>query len=119
MLPARPCVPWEVFLVDFYDMTHTSNNGNKRRLVVFDRATVFPFAYPMPSKAALGVARVLLGMFKTFGVPVATINSSDTGGDSPRKWLGISADGLGSRSASYGSASHGGKTGREKYQLEA
>lgn len=53
-------------------MHHTSNNNNKSVVVVVDRATGFFFASPMPSKAALDVARVLLNLYFAFGAPVAT-----------------------------------------------
>ena len=41
---------------------------NEYLLLVVDKASKFPFAYPLPSKEAHGVARLLLDLCLTFGV---------------------------------------------------
>lgn len=63
--------------MDFHDMNHTSNNGNKLFLVVIDRATSLLFAFSMPFNAALGIARVLLGLCLIFVVPVAIRSAAE------------------------------------------
>jgi len=49
----------------------TSLSGNKYLLLVVDKASRFPFAYPLPSKQAEGVARHLMQLCLTLGVPQA------------------------------------------------
>ena len=71
MLPARFLSPWEVLEMDLQEMRMPSETGNHILLLVVDRATRFPFAFPLPSKEAIGVARNLLQLCLTFGVPVS------------------------------------------------
>ena len=60
MLPSRFLRPGEVLEVDIKDMGMKSNAGNKVLLVVVDKVSKFLFAFPLPTKEALGVARKLL-----------------------------------------------------------
>ena len=46
------------------------NVGNKVLLVAVDKASKFLFAFPLPTKEALGVARTLLEVMLTFGLPL-------------------------------------------------
>ena len=48
-----------------------SEAGNHILLLVVDRATRFPFAVPLLSKEAIDVARNLLQLCLTFGVPLS------------------------------------------------
>ena len=79
MLPARFLEPWEVLEVDLQKFPNTSDAGNEYLLLVVDRASRFPFAYPLPSKEAHGVARLLLDLCLTFGVP--SFIRADGGGE--------------------------------------
>ena len=79
MLPARFLEPWEVLEVDLQKFPNTSEAGNEYLLVV-DKASKFPFAYPLPSKDAHEVARLLLDLCLTFGVP--SFIKVDGGGNS-------------------------------------
>jgi len=38
-------------------------------LLVVDRASKFPFGFPLETKQAIGMAQKLLDIFTTFGVP--------------------------------------------------
>ena len=49
-------------------------------LLVVDKASKFPFAYPLPSKDAHEVARLLLDLCLIFGVP--SFIKVDGGGNS-------------------------------------
>ena len=71
MLPGRAISPWEVLEVDLMRAGTVSNTGNKYLLLVVDKASKFPFAYPLPVKQAEGVARHLMQLCLTFGVPKA------------------------------------------------
>ena len=68
ILPATFLEPWEVLQVDLQKFPNTAEAGNKYLLLVVDKASKFPFAYPLPSKEAHGVARLLLDLCLTFGV---------------------------------------------------
>ena len=66
-------------------------------LVVVDRASRFVFAYPLESKDSVGVARKLLELLLTFGVPLSI--RSDAGGEFTAKvvahlcqWLRVQLD---------------------------
>ena len=56
--------------MDLQEMRMPSETGNHILLLVVDRATRFPFAFPLPSKEAINVARNLLQLCLIFGVPV-------------------------------------------------
>ncbi|CAM9478629.1 unnamed protein product, partial [Sphacelaria rigidula] len=68
MRPARFLRAWEV-----------SASGNRYLLIIVDRATKFLFASPLAAKIAVPVAKCLLKLFLTFGVPY--ILRSDAGGE--------------------------------------
>ena len=46
-----------------------SEAGNKYLLVEVDRASKFSFAYPLPRNTAENVAKKLLDLLLTFGIP--------------------------------------------------
>ena len=48
-----------------------SEAGNKYLLVIMDRASKFLFAYPLPNKTAENVAKKLLELPLTFGIPLS------------------------------------------------
>ena len=79
MMPARFLLPWEVLEMDIQDLKQESQDGNRYLSVVVDRASEFLFAYPLPSKDAVGVSRKLLQLLLTFGVPLSI--RSDAGGE--------------------------------------
>ena len=45
--------------------------GNESLLVVLDRASKCLFAYPLPNKTAKNVAKTLLKLLLTFGIPLS------------------------------------------------
>lgn len=103
MMPAKFLRPWEVLEMDIQDPKQESQGGNRYLLVVVDRARKFLFAYPLPSKDAVGVSRKLLELLLTFGVPLSI--RSDVGGKFTAQvvkhlcqWLRVSID--------YGPANH-------------
>ena len=69
MLPGRAIEPWEVLEVDLMRIGTQSLAGNKYLLLVVDKASKFPFAFPLPSKQAEGVARHLMQLCLTLGIP--------------------------------------------------
>ena len=71
MLPDRALQPWDVLEMDFMSLGVKSLTNNEYLLLVVDKASRFPFAFPLPSKQADGVARQLLQLCLTFGVPKA------------------------------------------------
>lgn len=108
MMPAKFLRPWEVLEMDIQDLKQESQDGNRYLLVVVDRASKFLFAYPLPSKDAVGVSRKLLEVILTFGVPLSI--RSDAGGEFTAQvvknlcqWLRVSID--------YGPANHPGAQG--------
>ena len=68
-MPGRTVEPWESLKVDILSMGTTSRTGNKHILLVVDRASRFPFAFPFPSKGTKEVARILANLCLTFWVP--------------------------------------------------
>ena len=70
MLPARFLRPGEVLEVDIQGMGVKSDARNKVLLVAVDKASKFLFAFLLPTKKTLGVARKLLEMMLTFGLPL-------------------------------------------------
>ena len=69
MLPARFVESWKVLDVDFQIFPNTSQAGtNEYLLLLVDKAWKFLFAYPLPSKEAHGVGRILLDLCRMFGV---------------------------------------------------
>ena len=79
MLPGRAIQPWEVIEIDLMSVGVESLSHNKYLLLVVDKASRFPFVYPLPSKQADGVARQLLELCLTLGVP--KVIRSDGGGE--------------------------------------
>ena len=80
-----------------------SDAGNKVLLVVVDKASTFLFAFPLPTKEAIGVARKLLEVMLTFGLPLYV--RSDPGSEFTAevmqhlcKWLNVTI--------AYGPADH-------------
>ena len=55
--------------MDTHDMGVRSEAGNKYLLVAVDRASKFLFAYPLSNKTAENVAKKLLELLQTFGIP--------------------------------------------------
>ena len=103
MLPSRFLRPGEVLEVDIQDMGVKSDAGNKVLLVAFDKASKFLFAFPLPTKEAVGVARKLLEVMLTFGLPLYV--RSDPGSEFTAevmqhlcKWLNVTI--------AYGPAAH-------------
>ena len=70
MLPSRFLRPGEVLKVDIQDMGVKSDAGNKVLLVAADKASKFLFAFPLPTKEAIGVARKLLEVMLNFRLPL-------------------------------------------------
>ena len=48
-----------------------SGAGDKHLLVIVDRASKFLFAHPLPNKTAANVAKKLLELLLTFGIPLS------------------------------------------------
>ena len=71
MLPARSLKSWEVLEMDIHDMGTRSKAGNKHLLYKVDRAIKFLYAYPLPNKIAENVAKKLLELLLTFGIPLS------------------------------------------------
>ena len=71
MLPARFLKPWKVLEMDIRDMGARSEAGNKHPLVTVDRASKFLFAYSQANKTAENVAKKLLELLLTFGIPLS------------------------------------------------
>ena len=70
MLPARYLQPWKILEVDLQRIPNTSEAGNAYLLLVVEKASQFLFASPLPSKETQAVARSLLDLGLTFGVPL-------------------------------------------------
>ena len=79
MLPTRFLEPEEVLEVNLQRFPNTSHDGIEYLLLMVDKASKFPFAYPVPSKEAKGVARILLHLCLAFWVP--SLIRADGGGD--------------------------------------
>ena len=78
-LPVRFLKPWEVLEMDIYDMGARSEAGTKHLLFIVDRASKFPFAYPLPNKTAENAAKKLLELMLNYGIPLSL--HSDPGTD--------------------------------------
>ena len=97
MLPARFLKPWEVLEMDIHDMGTRSEAGNRHLLVIVDRASKVLFAYPLPNKTAESVAKKILELLLTFGIPLSL--RSDPGTEFTAevvrhicKWLNVAID---------------------------
>ena len=71
MTSERSVEPWEELVIDLLAVDFPSESGNNYVLLVVDRASRFPFGFPLKSKGAVDVARVLAELCLTFGVPRA------------------------------------------------
>ncbi|CAM9581558.1 unnamed protein product, partial [Pylaiella littoralis] len=69
MMPSRSVEPWDRLVIDILAIDTKSESLNKYVLLVVDKATNFPFGFPLPSKQSIGVARKLVELCLTFGVP--------------------------------------------------
>lgn len=69
MLPAKYLRPWELLEMDIQNMPQESVEGHKYMLLIVDRASRFPFACPLKTKEAVGVAKFSMGLCITFSVP--------------------------------------------------
>ena len=97
MLPARFLKPWEVLEMDIQDMGAKSEAGNKHLLVIVDRPSKFLFTYPLPIKTAENVAKKLLELLLTFGIPLSLRSDPDTEFTAEVvqhlcKWLNVTID---------------------------
>ena len=54
--PARAVEPWEILEVELLRIGTTSLAGNEYILLAVDKASKFPFAFPIPTKRAEGIA---------------------------------------------------------------
>ena len=70
MLPSRFLRPGEVLEFDMQDMGVKSDAGNKALLVAVDKASKFLFAFPLPTKVAIGVSRKLLEVMLPLALPL-------------------------------------------------
>ena len=70
MLPARFLRSGEVLEVDIQDTGVKSDAGNKVLPVAVEKASKSLFAFPLPTKETRGVARKLLEVMLTFGLPL-------------------------------------------------
>ena len=70
MLPARFLQPWEVLEENIHDMGARSEAGNKHLFVVGDSAGKLLFTYPLLITTAENVAKKLLELLLTFGIPL-------------------------------------------------
>ena len=68
MLPSRFLRPGEVLEVNVQDMGVKSDAGNNVLLVAVDKASKFLFAFPLPTKEAIGVSGKLLEVMLAFGL---------------------------------------------------
>ena len=56
MMPGRLVEPWEVLEMGLLKMGASSLAGNEYLLLVVDRASKFPFAFPLPTKKSEDIA---------------------------------------------------------------
>ena len=99
MLPARFLKPWEVLEIDIHYMRARSEPGNEYLLVIVDRASKFLVAYPLPNKTTENVAKKLLELLLTFGIPLSLRSDSGTEFTTevvqhPCKWLNVTIEEL-------------------------
>ena len=71
MLPARFLKPWTVLEIDIHDMGSRSEARDKHLRVIVDRAGKLLFAYPLPNKTSENVAKKLLELLLTYGIPLS------------------------------------------------
>ena len=61
-----------------HDMGTRFEAGKKHLLVIVNRASKFLFAYPLPNKTAENVAKKLLDLLLTFGIPLSLCSDPST-----------------------------------------
>ena len=69
-------------------MGQRTETGNRYLLVMVDKASKFLSGFPLPTKEAMGVAKTVLDVVLTFGLPVSL--RSDPGTEC--RWLNVSFD---------------------------
>lgn len=69
MLPSHATRPWEVLEINLMCVGVSFLACNEYTLLAADKASKFPFTSPPPSKCVGGVARELLQLCKTSGLP--------------------------------------------------
>ncbi|CAB1118123.1 unnamed protein product [Ectocarpus sp. CCAP 1310/34] len=69
MVAGRPLEPWDELQMDILKIDTPSQTGNNYILLVVDRASKFPIGFPLETKQAVGVARVVVELCLTYGVP--------------------------------------------------
>ena len=69
MMPGRLLEPWDELQMDILKIDTPSLTGHNYILLVVDRASKFPFGFPLETRQAVGVARVLVELCLTSGVP--------------------------------------------------
>ncbi|CAB1107819.1 unnamed protein product [Ectocarpus sp. CCAP 1310/34] len=65
----RPLEPWDELHMDILKIDTPSQTSNNHILLVVDRASKFPFGFPLETNQAVGVARVVVELCLTYGVP--------------------------------------------------
>ena len=61
--------PWEILEVNIFSMGTISRTGNNYVLLVVDRASRFPFGFPLPSKGTKDEVQILVYLSLTFEAP--------------------------------------------------
>ena len=80
-----------------HDMGTRSEAGNRLLLVIVDRASKFLFAYSLPNKTSESVAKNIIKLLLTFGIPLSLRSDSGTEFTEeivrhPCKWLNVAID---------------------------
>lgn len=70
MLPSRFLRPGGVPEMGIQDMGELSEAGNRYLLVAVDKGSTVLFTFPIPPKETLGMARKLLDLVLSFGIPL-------------------------------------------------
>ena len=83
--------------MDIHDVGASSEAGNKHLFVIVDRASKFLFAYPLPNNTAENVAKKLLELLLTFGIPLSLRSDPGTKFTAEVvqhlcKWLNVTID---------------------------
>ena len=98
MPPARFLKPWECFEMDIHDMGARLEAGNKYLLDLVTRDSKLLFAYPLPNEIAKNVAKKVLKLLLTFGIPLSlrgdpgTEFTADVVQHLLCKWLSVTID---------------------------
>ena len=83
LLPGRTLELWDELQMYILKIDTPSLSGNRYVLLVVDRPSKFPFGFPLETKQAVGVVRVLTELCLTFGV--ARVIRCDGGKELERK----------------------------------